>query len=104
MPSLQRLQEHYRNKPFKILLVDVMEPREKVEEFFKDKGYDFTVVLDEFGRASQLYEVQSHPATFIIAPSGKIVGSAIGYREWDSAEVKAIIDRIMPKGASADRG
>jgi (2Fe-2S) ferredoxin len=78
-----------------ILLVDIMEPRATVEKFIGENGYDMTVLMDEAGLAANLYGVGSHPTTFIVAPSGELVGSAVGYREWDRAEMRAIIDSLL---------
>lgn len=78
-----------------------MEPKEAVEEFIKAEGYDFTVLLDEAGLVSQLYDVRSHPVTFIIAPSGDIMGFGKGYREWDTEEMKTLFDTLVAQGASS---
>ncbi len=101
MPSLYRLQEMYSGRPFKLLLVNVLESRDTVEKFIKAEGYDFTVLLDEFGRASQFYEVRSHPTTYVILPSGNIAGFSIGYREWDSAAMVAIMDKFIAQDVPA---
>lgn len=103
MPSLQRLKKHYSGRPLKLIMVNVMEPEETVEKFIDGKGYDFTVLLDETGLVSGIYGVQSHPMTFIVAPSGEIVGLGLGYKEWDSEGVKAVIDRLISQGPSASQ-
>jgi hypothetical protein len=92
---MQRLKEQYPAGQLKILLVDIMEPRATVEKFIDENGYDLTVLMDDAGLVTQLYGVRAHPTTFIVAPSGELVGHAVGYRDWDKAEAKAIIDRLL---------
>ena len=58
------------------------------------KGYTFNVVLDEDAFVSYRYKVRSHPMKFLIDPSGKIVGWASGYRQWDTEAMRMLIKKV----------
>jgi hypothetical protein len=40
--------------------------------------------------------VTALPATFLISPGGDATGMAVGARQWDSAEMKALVERLLP--------
>jgi hypothetical protein len=41
------------------------------------------------------WRVPGVPATFVIRPGGEVVGMAIGIREWNSKEMKALLERML---------
>jgi len=94
LPSLEKLKQDFSGKPFKIVNIDVQEKREDVRDFMKKNGYTFTVVLDEDAYVSYRYRVRSHPMKFLIDPSGKIVGWASGYRQWDTEAMRMLIKKV----------
>ncbi len=75
--------------------VDIRETRETVKNYIEEQGVSFTNLLDEKGYVSELYSVRSHPTKFLIGNKGDLLGFAPGYREWDTDEVKALIDLLM---------
>jgi hypothetical protein len=36
------------------------------------------------------------PATFVVRPGGEVAGMAAGAREWTSAEMRALIEPLLP--------
>ena len=36
------------------------------------------------------------PATFVVRPGGEVVGMATGAREWNSAEMRGLIETLLP--------
>ena len=42
------------------------------------------------------WRVISLPATFIVKPGGEVAGMAAGAREWDSAEMRALLLPLLP--------
>ncbi len=92
---MEKLEQHYQDKPFEILTIDVQEPKEAVEEFIEKEGYSLKVLLDQDGLISSRYNVRSHPMKFLIDEEGYVVGLALGYRDWSSGEMKALVDRLI---------
>ncbi len=94
MPSLEKLKQDFSGRPFEVVTIDVQEEHEVVREFMKQHGYTFIVVLDEDGFVSYSYKIRSHPMKFLISPSGKIVGWASGYRQWDTEAMRMLIKKV----------
>ncbi len=95
MPSLERLHNHFKGKPFAYLAVNVGEGKETVERFVRSRGLTFKVLLDEDGGVAARYGVRSHPMKFLIDAEGDLVGLAMGYREWDTEEMKSVIRQLL---------
>jgi peroxiredoxin len=97
LPSLENLKQSYQDKPFKVLLVDVMEPQKTVKDFFKKENINLNVVLDKFGKVSAQYGVRSHPVKFLIDGQGKLMATGLGYRNWNSEEMNKLVNILIQK-------
>ena len=97
MPSLENLKQSYQDKPFKVLLVDVQEPKETVKNYFEKENINLQVVLDRFGKVSAQYGVRSHPVKFLIDGQGKLMATGLGYRNWDSEEMNKLVNILIQK-------
>ncbi|UCG78087.1 MAG: TlpA family protein disulfide reductase [Nitrospirota bacterium] len=86
MPSFEKLTYAFAGKGLEIITIDVKEEMDVVKQFIKTWGYSFKVYLDSDGTITSHYEVRNHPKSFIIDPSGRVIGVANGYRPWDSNE------------------
>ncbi len=95
MPSLENLHQHFKNDEFELIAISVGENKEVVQTFIEQHGYSFVNLLDSDKAVSALYSIRSHPAKFLITGDGKLIGMAKGYGEWDSAEMKALINYLM---------
>ena len=97
MPSLENLKQSYQDKPFKVLLVNVQEPKETVKNFFEKENISLQVVFDKFGKVSAQYGVRSHPVKFLIDGQGKLMATGLGYRDWDSEEMNKLVNILIQK-------
>lgn len=95
MPSLESLKQSYRDKPFKVLLVNVMERKEIVKNYFEKENLSVRVLLDKFGKVSAQYNVRSHPVKFLIDSQGKLMATGLGYRNWDSEEMNKLVNILI---------
>ena len=89
------LHRHFKDRPFEIVAIDLRESRSVVESHVRDNGLTYTNLLDETGKVATLYGVSSTPVKFLIDTEGNMAGAALGFREWDSDEVKALIETLM---------
>jgi len=94
MPSMQKLWKKFGNKNFTILAVDLKENEEKVRLFIKQNGYTFPVVLDREGKIGSMYGIRGIPTSFFIDPQGKIIGVAIGAREWMDKSFYSFLEKL----------
>jgi peroxiredoxin len=95
LPSLENLHQHFKNDSFIFIAVDVGEKREVVQKFIERNGYSFLNILDEDKDVSALYGVISHPMKFLINKKGELIGFAMGYRQWDTDEMKVLIKLLI---------
>ena len=96
LPSLQRLQQHYQDKPFAILTVDIGEPAEVILPFLQQVGAtDLVVLLDEKGSSHEDWNIYVFPTNFLLDQTGSIRYAAVGALNWDDAEVLNIIDNLL---------
>ncbi|HFD81370.1 MAG TPA: TlpA family protein disulfide reductase [Gammaproteobacteria bacterium] len=95
MPSIQRLSERLRGRPFRVLAVDVGEGRATVWRFVRLLGLEFPVLLDEEGERARAWGVKVYPGSFLIDTSGRIRWRARGALEWDQAEVVRRVEELL---------
>ena len=57
----------------------------------------FPILLDPDLKTAGAWRVTSLPATFIVRPGGEVVGMAVGAREWNSAEMRALLEMLLPQ-------
>lgn len=95
MPSLERLHQHFKDRPFVIIGIDIKEEEDVVLRFVRDYGLSYPILLDTDGRVSMSYGVRSTPTKFLIDRKGRIIGLTLGYREWDTEEMRRLIELLM---------
>lgn len=95
MPMMDRLYKKLKDKGFVVVAVDDYEPRERVEKFLKDKDYSFPILIDPSGKVTEAFRSMVLPSSFIINKEGKVIGKAIGMREWDSPEFEAFFEELL---------
>jgi peroxiredoxin len=102
MPTLESLWRQYRERGLVVvgISVDAGAPRNVIGPYLSNLGLTFPVLLDPDMRTAQAWRVTGLPATFIVGPQGDVVGMAIGPREWDSAEMRALLESLLPNDLS----
>jgi peroxiredoxin len=105
MPTLEALWREYRERGLLVLAVSVDRgaPRPLIEPYVTRLGLSFPILLDADQAASRAWRVHGLPATFVVRPGGDAVGMAVGAREWNSAEMRALLERLLP-GAYVHQG
>jgi peroxiredoxin len=104
MPSLEALWRRYRERGLVVLAVSVDRgaPRTLLEPYVRNLKLTFPILLDPDASTSGNWRVSALPATFIVRPGGDVTGMVVGAREWDSREMRALIEELLP-GAHAHR-
>jgi len=96
MPSMEALYQRYKEKDFVLLAISVEERNpEPARKFIQKHRYRFPVLLDPAGKTLDLFEIHRIPATVIIDKKGRMVGRAIGPRDWSSPDVFSLIDQML---------
>ena len=95
MPSMERLYRNLKDKNFEMIGIDLQEPVSRLKAFVKKFKLTFTILLDSNGDVGSLFGIRSLPTTFILDHKGRIIGQALGPREWDSSESIAFFEHLM---------
>ena len=95
MPSLRRLAQEMRGKPFEIVGVNVAESESRVKTFVQRLEIGFPVVLDRDGAAFDSWRVQVLPTTYVLDGEGRVRYVARGSLEWDGAEIVDMLERMV---------
>jgi thiol-disulfide isomerase/thioredoxin len=94
MPSIARLAENpeLKNKGIEFVCVSTDDSSEKVRNFLKDRSWSMTFLRAE--KLAAIYSTDGIPATFVIAPDGKIAAAQVGSIQWDTPQVVAFLKRV----------
>jgi len=97
MPALEALWREYRDRGLVVVGVSVDRgaPLPLIEPYLKNLGLTFPILLDPQMETANAWRVPGVPATFVIRPGGEVVGMAIGIREWNSREMKTLLERML---------
>ncbi len=95
MPAMEKLHKRYRDEDFVMVAINLQEPKERVRQFFKDNKLTFKTLLDIEGIVGTEFGIRSIPTTFILDKQGRIIGKALGPREWDSKEARALFEYLI---------
>ena len=103
MPSMQRLATALQDRPFRLLAVNVRESSSKVWKFKKLMNVTFTTLLDSKGEASQAWDIEIYPTSYLIDADGRIRYVAYGPVDWDSDEIIRRIEALLPGGKAVQQ-
>lgn len=96
IPSLQRLAEAMRGKPFAIVGVNLAEGRLRVKGAIQRLDIRFPVVLDSDSAAFDRWGASLLPTTYVLDTEGVVRFVGRGPIEWDSDEVMSLLEPLMP--------
>lgn len=93
LPSFSRLRQRVSPESLEILSVNVGEDAETVFDFIGDPR--FPVLFDRDAKAMALWSVKAMPTTLLVDRQGHIAFRAVGGREFDDADILALIGTLM---------
>ncbi len=93
MPSMNRLQEKLGDD-FAILAVNMGESPQEVDEFVAEVGPEFTILMDQEGKAIANWKVFAAPSNFVVDRDGDIRYTLYGGVEWDSEEIVTALESL----------
>jgi peroxiredoxin len=70
MPTFQSFQYQYPN--FTMISIDQLEDAKSVQDFVKERAFDYRILLDKNGKVAEKYKVSYLPTTFFIDERGMI--------------------------------
>jgi len=98
MPSIERLHRHFREQNLSIVAVSVdMADIESVRAFVEKQKYTFTVLHDPRAKVMGAFRVRFIPVSYLIDKSGKVIGKAIGLRDWSQPPMIRLFEELLKK-------
>jgi len=98
MASLEALWRAYRARGLVVIgtSVDRGTPRPLIEPYVKNLGLTFPILLDPEMKTAGAWRVTGIPTTFVIRPGGEVAGMAVGPRDWNGREMRALVETLLP--------
>ena len=96
MPStIEQVHREFKDRGLRVVAIDIQESRETVAAWVARQGVSFTVLLDPDGRVTQQYGVTATPTVFVVGPDGRLLGKALGTKEWTSPAGRALLQTLV---------
>lgn len=100
VPQLKSFQASYDKRNIAFLAVNVAQPAHAVEQFIKDRGVNYKVLLDEDGSVSAKYGVEVTGIPLIV---GIDAGGTVRYmKNGLPGDLDAFVSSLEPAVAAAD--
>jgi peroxiredoxin len=95
MPSMEKLHRRFKDRDFVMVAINVQESDAQVKAFFEKLKLSFTTLLDVSGEVATGFAVNALPTTYVLDKEGRLIGAAIGPREWDSRASIALFEHLI---------
>jgi AhpC/TSA family len=98
LPStIERVHQELRDQGLVVLAINLGEKRDLVAAWVKSRAVTSLVLLDANKEAEKSYQIAYTPTVFLVDRQGRLVGKAIGERQWMSEEGKALLLRLLAR-------
>jgi peroxiredoxin len=102
MPSMERLYQTFKPTEFAMLAVSIdRQGVEAVKPFMEELKLTFPALLDQTSAVARQYGLRGLPSTYLIDQDGRLIGAAVGGRDWSSTEAKDLIAGLLRQASSA---
>lgn len=99
MPSVNALHRELGPEGFEALLISFREPADRVRRVVQERGYTAPVLLDASGDVTgRVYGVWGPPTAYLVDREGRLVGRAVGPRDWSTPAARALIRDLLATG------
>jgi len=78
MPDIQKLYQETKDSGLVILAINVDTDKKAAQDFIDANNYNFTVLWDENGEVSRLYQVTAIPTSYFIDTEGFLDAGTTG--------------------------
>ena len=95
MPSLIELYDTFNNEGLVVLGINVGQRNDIVKKYMEAKKITFPLLCDTDGSVEKQYRVGAHPTHFLIDKQGKMMGRALGARNWMNSKNRRLIQLLL---------
>ena len=89
----------FKDKGLTVLAVNIQEGRNTVARWIKQNGVSVTVLLDFDRVVTTAYWVTGTPTVILVDRNGRLVGRAVGSREWAGEKGRALLKALLSNPA-----
>ena len=97
MPSFERLRASLAGRPFEILAVNLAEPPSRIRGYLEKMPMSFPVLLDPDMATAKAWGARVLPATYVIAPDGRIRYHHRGELDWSKDPARKLVADLLPR-------
>jgi peroxiredoxin len=94
MPALEKQYQKWKDKGLVILGINIGETPVSVNNFVKEVGVTFPILLDRKREVTKLYHIGRIPASYFISPQGEIVEIFEG--QMSESFIEERVKKILP--------
>ena len=100
LPSMETLYQAFKDDSFTILAINQWESPDHVFAYMGQLEVfpSFPIIFDRDSAVSQTFGVKGLPTTVLIDKRGRVVYRAVGGRDFNHPEVRAIIRKLLAAG------
>ena len=92
--------EELKGKGLEVALISFRESQAKVAQTARERGYTAPVLVDDSGDVTgRVYGVWGPPTIYLIDRGGRMVGRAVGPRDWSSPAARALVESLLQSPA-----
>jgi len=95
MPSIDRLRDSLKGKPFEVVAVNMAEPLSRIEKFSETMSLSFPLLRDRDGSVGKTWKAKLLPASYLIGRDGRINYVAYGELDWSSEPVRKRVNELL---------
>lgn len=95
MPSLIELYNTFKKSGLVVLGINVGQRNQIVKKYIETKKITFPVLCDIEGNVEKQYKVGAHPTHILIDKQGKMMGKALGARNWMNSNNRNLIQSLL---------
>ena len=100
MPSMEKLHRRFKDQNFAMVAINLQESAAQVKAFYEKFTLSFAALLDSTGEVANGFAVRGLPTTFVLDKQGRIIGHALGPREWDSRASIELFEYLIDNDAT----
>ena len=99
MPSIDKLAKDPRlaGKSIEFVCVSVDDDSATVRSFLEGSDMSMTFLRARDGNIPAVFRTNGIPATFLIAPDGRIAATEVGSADWHAPDVVAFLEKLAAK-------
>jgi peroxiredoxin len=93
--SVEQLHRELSPRGLTVLAINIEESRSTVAAWAREHKVTVPILLDTDGVATRQYGVLATPTAFLVDRQGRLLGRAVGPRDWTSAPARALLTGLL---------